>query len=342
MMASPIMLPALVVGGLGLLCGLGLALAALLFGAARDSRVDRIQARLPKVDCTACGYDGCAAFALAVAAGKAPPAGCAPGGPKAAHAIGDIVGVAVPEVLEQMAVVHCKGGDAEARPRALYAGLADCHAAELTGQSPRVCAEGCLGLGSCVRACPFGAISVNANHVAVVDAGRCTGCGLCVAACPRNIVELIPQLHKIYLACANHDAGTAVQQYCSVGCTACTMCVMATPSGAVRIENNLPVLDYSMQEHFVVAANKCPMKCFVDLIKTRPMANIDSKCDGCGACLLACPVDAISGQKDKRHTVDKTRCIGCGICIGVCHVHAIVLWGSLGYATDEWKKRTRA
>jgi ferredoxin len=233
-----------------------------------------------------------------------------------------------------MAVVHCKGGGAEAAQRGVYHGLQDCHAAVLAGNGSKVCQEGCLGLGTCVAVCPFDAIHINDNGVAVVDPESCTGCGLCVKACPRSLISLIPRAHKIYLACSNHERGARVKKYCSVGCTACTLCVKATASGAIVMENNLPALDYTSDENFVVAANKCPQKCFVDLVKVRPKANIEVSCDGCGKCVPVCPVKAITGESGQRHVVDKSKCIGCGLCFDVCHVRAIKHWGGLGYASE--------
>jgi ferredoxin len=184
-----------------------------------------------------------------------------------------------------------------------------------------------------VRACPFGALSINENSVAIVDRQKCTGCGICVSACPRNLLSLFPHVHKIYLACANHEKGDAVTTQCTVGCTACEKCVEATPTGAITMRENLPKLDYfTPGENFVAAAYACPSKCFVDLIKARPKANIDTKCDGCGECIPVCPVTgAITGQKTLRHVIKKEICIGCGRCLNVCHVRAISMWGSLGY-----------
>jgi Na+-translocating ferredoxin:NAD+ oxidoreductase RNF subunit RnfB len=36
-----------------------------------------------------------------------------------------------------------------------------------------------------------------------------------------------------------------------------------------------------------------------------------------------CPVDASSGEKKKKHTIDQDRCIGCGICTANCPKQAI-------------------
>lgn len=46
-------------------------------------------------------------------------------------------------------------------------------------------------------------------------------------------------------------------------------------------------------------------------------------CIGCGACVGACPVEAISLNEDGKAVVDEATCIDCGACIGVCPTEAI-------------------
>jgi electron transfer flavoprotein alpha subunit/NAD-dependent dihydropyrimidine dehydrogenase PreA subunit len=46
----------------------------------------------------------------------------------------------------------------------------------------------CIGCGSCVDACPFGALSLVDNVVVVND--KCTGCGACLLACPMHALNL--------------------------------------------------------------------------------------------------------------------------------------------------------
>jgi Na+-translocating ferredoxin:NAD+ oxidoreductase subunit B len=327
--------PVLFLVSLGALTGLVLAIASKNLHSRIDAKIDAIRSLLPHLDCGACGFPTCAAYAKAVAEGKVGPTGCAPGGPKAAHAIADILGITADVMEPKRAVVHCKGGLKEAAERCIYDGIIDCHAAIVAGHGSKVCPNGCLGLGSCARACPFGALAITANKVAVVDPEKCIGCGKCITACPRGIIDLIPRVHQIFLACSNRDYGMKVKKYCSVGCTACAECVRFTPSGSIVMIDNLPRLDYTTEENFIVAVHKCPSRCFVDLIKARPKVNIDVKCDGCGECVPFCPVDAIAGEKGMRFVVDKNKCIGCGLCLNQCHVHAISLWGGLAYSQNK-------
>lgn len=324
-----IFIPVIIVGSIGAFFGIGLGIASKKLFVHIDPRIPKILEVLPNANCGACGFPGCSGYAKAAAEGKAPPNGCIPGGAKSAHAIADLLGVTASTEEPQMAVVHCKGGKNEAIERASYEGIEDCHAATIIGNGAKVCQNGCLGLGTCVRACPFEALSINENGVAEVDPEKCIGCGKCVKVCPRKVISLIPRVHKIFLACSNHDRGAKVKKYCSVGCTACTLCVKATPSGAISMENNLPVLDYTKDENFIPSANKCPSNCYTDLVKIRSKANIDTKCDGCGLCIPVCPITgAITGEKGMRHVIDKEKCIGCGICLNICPPHAISLWGT--------------
>ena len=41
--------------------------------------------------------------------------------------------------------------------------------------------------GICVEACPYGALSFDAERRPVVDGGACNGCGECVRICPANV-----------------------------------------------------------------------------------------------------------------------------------------------------------
>lgn len=49
----------------------------------------------------------------------------------------------------------------------------------------------------------------------------------------------------------------------------------------------------------------------------------ESKCDGCGACVDVCPVNAIKIEKKKA--VLSNECVECGACVNKCPNGAILL-----------------
>lgn len=60
----------LVLGILGLLFGLGLAIAAKVLYVKEDNRIEEVTKMLPNANCGSCGYAGCRGFAEAIVKGE--------------------------------------------------------------------------------------------------------------------------------------------------------------------------------------------------------------------------------------------------------------------------------
>ena len=136
------------------------------------------------------------------------------------------------------------GGDREQTLRlAGYNGVADCVSASLVAGGPKGCAYGCLGMGSCARKCPFGAIEM-INGLAVVHKELCVGCGSCVAVCPRNVIKLVPADAEVHVYCNSPLKAPAKRQVCKVACIGCRKCAKAAPEKFV-IEGFKAAVNYA-------------------------------------------------------------------------------------------------
>jgi len=71
-----------------------------------------------------------------------------------------------------------------------------------------------------------------------------------------------------------------------------------------------------------VNEKRCPAGSCQPLIRYRI---VPEKCIGCGVCLKACAVNAISGEKKQPHSIDPDICIRCGACHEKCRSEAIVV-----------------
>ena len=60
----------LILLGLGLLLGFGLAVAAKILHVKEDERIEEVSKKLPNYNCGSCGYAGCHALAEAIVTGK--------------------------------------------------------------------------------------------------------------------------------------------------------------------------------------------------------------------------------------------------------------------------------
>ncbi len=261
-MIKGIIIAAVIVGAIGIFIGLFLGVAGLKFKVEVDPKEEAVLSALPGNNCGGCGFAGCSGLAAAIAKGEAPANACPVGGDAVGQKIAEIMGVAAEESEPMVAYVHCQGDCEKAKSDYEYTGVEDCRmAAFVPNGGPKACNSGCLGYGSCVKACPFDAIHV-VNGVAVVDKEQCKACGKCVAACPKKLISLIPKKAQIMVACSSTDRGPIAMKTCDVACIGCGICVKNCPNQAIKVENFHAVIDHE-------------------------------KCTGCGACKEKCPKKAI-------------------------------------------------
>lgn len=251
-----------VVGGIGVILGILLGIAAIVFKVDVDEIEMQIREVLPGNNCGGCGFAGCDALAGAIAAGEASAAACPVGGAVVADKIAEITGTSG-EVAKNVAFIKCAGDCDKAKIRYEYSGNSSCkEAVYVTGGGAKSCTFGCLGYGSCLNACEFGAIKL-IDGLAVVDKEKCVACGRCIDECPKNLIELVPWEAKHLVRCISTNKGKEVKAVCAIGCIACRLCEKACEFDAVKVENNYAKIDYGKCTNCGACAQKCPTKVII-------------------------------------------------------------------------------
>jgi RnfABCDGE-type electron transport complex B subunit len=251
----------LVLGFLGLLFGIGLAVASRKLAVQVDPKLEELHHLLPGSNCGACGNPGCFGFAENLLGGKSSPDACRVCSDEVKEKIAGLMGLKLEKQSRKVAVLHCAGGS-KVKDKYIYDGVNDCVSANLVLGGQKSCVFGCLGFGTCQKACPFGAISMSDDGLPVVDKDKCRACNKCVLACPKKLFSLVSISHGVYVGCSSHDSGKDVKAVCPVGCIGCKLCEKACKFDAIHVLDNLAEIDYH-------------------------------KCTSCGECVKICPTKAI-------------------------------------------------
>lgn len=255
-----ILTAALVVGLVGIFIGVFLGLAGIKFKVEVDEREEAVLAALPGNNCGGCGYAGCSGLAAAIVKGEAPVNACPVGGEAVGSQVAEIMGVSAENTVRQVAFVHCQGDCEKTHQDYDYCGAEDCRIMNFVPNGgPKSCNSGCLGYGTCVKVCPFGAIEI-VNGIAVVKKEECKACGKCVEACPKHLISLIPYQAKQAVACSSTDKGPITIKACQTGCIGCGICVKNCPQQAIKVENFHAIIDYNKCISCGICIEKCPKK----------------------------------------------------------------------------------
>lgn len=253
----------LILSAIAFVLGILLGIAAKVFRVKKDEREEKILECLPGANCGGCGYAGCSAYASAIVSDGAPVNKCSVGGSPVSEQIAQIMGVEAGKTVRMRAQVMCRGKEGTAKYKYEYKGIMDCAGVARLGNGSKECPNGCIGLGACLRACPFGAISIK-EGIAEIDPDKCRACGMCVTSCPQHIIRLIPYESHVWVSCSNRDKGINTRKYCDKGCIGCHICEKNCPTGAITVKDNFASIDYSKCTDCGLCATKCPRGLIID------------------------------------------------------------------------------
>jgi len=135
---------------------------------AADPMADRLEQLLPRIQCAQCGYPGCRAYAVAIAAGSVSINRCPPGGD---------------ETIRELA--HALGRE----PEPLLSNLGSASLDKVA----RIDESLCIGCNLCARVCPVDAIVGISQMMHTIITAHCTGCELCLPPCPVDCIVLEPR-----------------------------------------------------------------------------------------------------------------------------------------------------
>ncbi|MDD3164566.1 MAG: 4Fe-4S binding protein [Oscillospiraceae bacterium] len=326
---------------------------------AKKESAQSIRKFLPGTDCAGrggCGFPSCAECAAAIAGGAAVNL-CPACNDAAIAEIAKLTGRPLESAKHQKAFVKCAGC---AAGHGQFSEMESCEAAVKSGFEAGACTYGCVGVGSCVAACTFGAMKLVEGKI-VIDDAKCNGCGACEGVCPQNLIHMVPDDASNFIPCSNHDKEEVVLPMCGYGCIGCGDCADACPRGAITVTDDCASIDYEKcvgcDACTVVCQKKIIVDTYHDLTKLKgtvafvqcrggaennkayvysgavsckeaaanqPDGICHYGCAGFGDCTLVCRYGALE-MVDGTAKVDPDKCVGCGDCVRACPMNLPVI-----------------
>ena len=258
---NTVVITAIFAAGLALFLGVLLCIFRKVFHVETDVLVSVIRETLPGANCGACGFPGCDGFAAAVAAKEAEPAQCTVSDAESTKKRAALVGGSA-DTKPKVVVFACRGTLEVAPHAGQYTGTKSCRGAKISSGGVKRCNWGCIGFGDCVAVCKFGALTMGADGLPVVDTALCKGCKACANACPQGIFRLIgADVNGVFAHCSNRNTVKAqVRKTCKIGCMKCEACVKKCPEAAITMVNGIPEIDYAKCTSCGTCVEKCPQK----------------------------------------------------------------------------------
>ena len=141
-------------------------------------------------------------------------------------------------------------------------------------------------------------------------------CGKCVP-CRIGTKRIYELLEKIISGSADMQDLDKLEALCEHVKSA-SLCALGQ-SAPNPILSTIKYFRREYEEH--ILEKKCSAGVCKNLLQYKI---IEDKCTGCTACKRVCPVNAISGEVKKPHSIDQTKCIKCDACRQKCRFDAII------------------
>ena len=159
------------------------------------------------------------------------------------------------------------------------------------------------------------------NRACMVDIARFftqflleESCGKCVP-CREGVKRLLQLINNFTIGIGTEEHLTLIKEL-AFAMEKASLCDLGKTAPSV-VQYAIKYFKDEFEAHM---QGQCPAGVCKDLI----LYSIDAKlCTACGACIRACPINAISGEPGSAPTLDMKKCIKCGACKEVCDVEAI-------------------